>query len=522
MTIEWPFKRAKPVRCGGNRRHMRPEAAYEELIELSRRGARLASCLELLAWDELTYLPPAGVTHRANQLALLTGLYHACVTDPRNGELIGELERSDLALDPFSPEAVNIREIRRTVNRQRRRPRRLVEELARITCRAQCEWATARRECNFAHFCPWLEKIVALKKEEAEALGYEANRYDALLEEYEPHSRCADIARMFDAIRPELISLINALVEKVPRAEALRDNFPVERQQILCQAVAAAVGFDFQGGRLDTAVHPFTSFIGPGDCRLTIRYNPDCFCDALLTTLHEVGHGLYDQGLDAEHYGTPLSEVPSLGLHESQARLWENFVGRSRAFWDHFLPQARALFPGTLDGMVVDDVYLAVNRVEPSSIRVTADEVTYNLHIMVRFELERALLAGDLQVEDVPAAWNEAYRQYLGVTPADDAVGCLQDGHWASGQIGYFPTYTLGNLFAAQLFAQAEADLGGLCHAFARGRYDGLLAWLRQKIHRQGSRYSSAQLIERVTGTPPSHQPFVDALRRKYGELYDV
>jgi carboxypeptidase Taq len=501
---------------------MRPEAAYQELIELTRCGARLASCLELLAWDELTYLPPAGVTHRANQSALLTGLHHACVTDPRISELLDDLEGSDLALDPILQEAVNIREIRRTVNRQRRRPRRLVEELARITCQAQSEWATARRDCNFAHFRPWLEKIVALKRDEADALGYETTRYDALLEEYEPGAQSADIARMFDAIWPELISLINALVVKAPKVAALQGDFPVGRQQVLCEAVAAAVGFDFQSGRLDTAVHPFTSFIGPGDCRLTIRYNPDCFCDALLTTLHEVGHGLYDQGLDPDHYGTPMSEIPSLGLHESQARLWENLVGRSRPFWVHFFPQARALFPGTLDGMGVDEVHLAINRVEPSSIRVTADEVTYNLHIMVRFDLERALLAGDLKVADVPAAWNEAYRHYLGITPANDTDGCLQDGHWASGQIGYFSTYALGNLFAAQLFAQAETDLGGLADAFARGRFDGLLGWLREKIHRQGSRYRSAGLIERVTGKPPSHHAFVEAMHRKYAELYGV
>jgi carboxypeptidase Taq len=499
---------------------MRQGKAYQDLIELTRQGARLASCLELLAWDELTYLPSAGVAHRAEQSALLTGLHHACVTDPRIGELIGELEGSDLVRDPLSPEGANVREIRRAVNRQRRRPRRLVEELARVTCRAQAEWATARRDCDFAYFRPWLEKIVALKGDEADALGYETTRYDALLEEYEPGVRCIDIARMFDGLRPELICLRNAVLEKAPKASALRGDFPVPQQQLLCEAVAAAVGFDFQSGRLDTAVHPFTSFIGPGDCRLTIRYNPTCFCDALFTTLHEAGHGLYDQGLEPAHYGTPMGEIPSLGLHESQARLWENFVGRSRPFWVHFFPQARAIFPGALDGMAVDEVHRAVNHVEPSPLRVMADEVTYNLHIMVRFDLERALMTGDLKPADVPAAWNEAYRHYLGVTPANDTVGCLQDGHWASAQIGYFPTYALGNLFAAQLFLQAETDLGDLSGAFAQGSFDGLLAWLRQKVHREGSRYPSARLIEQVTGAPPSHRAFVQSLQRKYSALY--
>jgi carboxypeptidase Taq len=518
---------AQPARVQGSTeatkaRTMNQRAAYEQLIELTRRRAVLASCLELLSWDELTYMPRAGVAHRAEQLALLTGLHHVQLTDPRIGELIGELEGSDLVRDPLSAEAVNVREIRRSVNRQRRLPQRLVEELARTTCRAQSEWEAARRDNDFSRFQPWLERIVGLKSEEAEALGYETSRYDALLEEYEPGARSADIAWLFASLRPELISLLNAIGEKPRKPAGLRGQFPVRQQQLLCEAVAAAVGFDFQSGRLDAAVHPFTSFIGSGDCRLTIRYNLACFCDALFTTLHEAGHGLYEQGLDTAHYGTPMGEVPSLGLHESQARLWENFVGRSRSFWEHFLLQARALFPGTLDAVTLDEVYVAVNQVEASPIRVTADEVTYNLHILVRFDLERALMTGDLKATDVPAAWNEAYRRNLGVTPASDAVGCLQDGHWASGQIGYFPTYTLGNLFAAQLFVRAETDLGSLAGPFAQGRFDGLLGWLRRKVHCEGSRYPSAQLIEHVTGSAPSHHAFVQKLRQKYAELYGL
>jgi carboxypeptidase Taq len=286
--------------------------------------------------------------------------------------------------------------------------------------------------------------------------------------------------------------------------------------------VASAVGFDFHRGRLDTTAHPFFSSIGPGDCRITTHYTSGNFGDGFFATLHEVGHGLYEQGLDPEHHGTPLGEAASLGVHESQARLWENTVGRGRPSWQHFFPLARRVFHPALDDVSLDDLYRAINHVEPGCNRVRADEVTYNLHILVRFELERALIAGDVQAGDVPGAWNEAYRHHLGLIPRDDAEGCLQDGHWGSGLIGYFPTYMLGNLFAAQLFACAETELGNLAGAFSRGDFAGLLGWLREKVHRQGQRYPAAQLIEVATGAPPDHRPLVGALRRKYSELYGL
>jgi carboxypeptidase Taq len=503
---------------------MRAKFAYAELILRTRKESLLASCAELLAWDEETYMPPAGIAHRAGQLALLAGIQHQRATDPRLGELLAEVEASPLIADPQSDEAVNVRELRRAYMRQTRLPRKLVEELARVTTLAEQEWAAARRDADFARFRPWLERIIRLKRREARALALTSDPYNALLEGYEPGSRADDLIELFDALREELVPLANALTYAARRPETaiLQRPYPVERQRVFGEAVAAAVGFNFRRGRLDTTTHPFFSPVGPGDCRITTRFADCRFSDGLLAVLHEVGHGLYEQALPVEHHGTPLGSVSSLGLHESQARLWENTVGRSRPFWRYFLPLAQQAFPAALGDVSLDEFHFAINAVEASLYRVGADEVTYNLHILIRFELERALIAGDLKPADLPGAWNEAYRHYLGVVPADDGEGCLQDGHWAGGMFGYFPTYTLGNVIAAQLFARARQDLGDLEEAFCLGNFGGLLGWLRDNVYRHGGRYPARQLIERVTGSPPEHGPLVAGLRRKYGELYGL
>jgi carboxypeptidase Taq len=269
-------------------------------------------------------------------------------------------------------------------------------------------------------------------------------------------------------------------------------------------------------------VHPFSTYISSGDCRIAIRYSANYFPDAFFALLHEVGHGLYEQGLDPAQEGTPIGSINSLALHESQSRLWENLVGRGLPFWKYFFPHARQAFPEALGKVSLGDFYQAINHVEPFCNRVQADEVTYNLHILVRFELEEALIRGDLRVADLPGAWNEAYKKTLGVAVPSDAEGCLQDGHWSEGLIGYFPTYTLGNLFAAQLFARARRDLGAMDETFSKGDFTGLLDWLREKIHRQGARYPAPLLIEKVTGTKPDHRPLVEALKSKFTEVYGI
>lgn len=503
---------------------MGAQAAYEELLKTSREQAVLGSCAALLGWDEQTYMPAGGAEHRGEQLALLAALVHDRATDPKVGGLLDEVEGSGLLADPESPEAANVRELRRVYRRQTRLPRALVEELARLTSRGHQEWVAARQANDFPRLRPLLESVFRLKRDEADCLGYEDDPYDALLDEYEPGARSQDLITLFEALRGDLVPLVTAIEEskRKPDPSILTREYPVDRQRVFGETVAAAVGFDFRRGRLDIAAHPFCTGIGPGDTRITTRYDVHNFADAFFGVLHEVGHGLYDQGLDPSRHGTPMGEAVSLGIHESQSRLWENLVGRGRPFWDYGFPLAKQIFREALQDVAPDDFHFAVNAVEPSLIRVQADEVTYNLHILIRFELERALLGGDLAVADLPAAWNDKYRRYLAVSPGDDAEGCLQDIHWSAGLVGYFPTYTLGNLYAAQFFARATEDLGDPSAAFSRGDFSGLLGWLRVKIHRQGQRYPAADLARRVTGAAPDHRPLVRSLRAKYGELYEV
>ncbi len=539
--------------------------AYSELIHRVREQTILGSCSSLLGWDEQTFMPASGAGHRSAQMGLLAGLHHERATDPRIGELLAVVESSDLISEPMSPAAVNVREIRRSYDRRTRLPRTLVEELARTTSLAQPEWVAARAESNFERFRPWLDKIIQLKRNESNCLtqqsaedGHQRIRsssgappleldpsasravYDPLLDEYEPRATTSQLANVFQALQRELVPLAATIAETcrrknrppataksgssdspVPAADGILSRFyPRDRQRVFGEAAAAAVGFDFKRGRLDVTAHPFCSGIGPGDCRITTRYDEHNFSDAFFGILHEVGHGLYEQGLDPDQYGTPMGEAVSLGIHESQSRLWENAVARSRPFWAYWFPMAQRIFHEALADVTLDAFHVAVNHVAPSLIRVQADEVTYNLHIIIRFELEQALLSGDLAVSDLPAAWNQKYEAALGLKPGNDAEGCLQDIHWSAGLVGYFPTYTLGNLYAAQLFARAQADLGGLDQAFAQGDYSDLLAWLRAKVHRQGQRYRPAELIEQVTGSKPDHRPLIAALTQKYAELY--
>jgi len=370
--------------------------AYAELLRLVRDAGILGSCASVLGWDERTYMPRGGSAHRGEQMALLARLTHEMTTAPVIGELLATVETTDPTRDPASDAAVNVREIRRAYDRAVKLPRRLVEELARVTTRAQPVWQEARQNNDFEAFRPSLEKIVELKREEAQAVGYKGAPYDALLDEYEPGADTAEITRVFAALRQDLAPLVKAIAcsgRTAPR-EILAREYPVDRQQAFGRAAASAIGFDFEAGRLDATTHPFCSGIGPGDCRITTRYNPRFFNESFFGILHEAGHGIYEQGLPVKHYGAPRGGHASLGIHESQSRLWENQVGRGRPFWDHFFPKARETFPEALRDVKPDDFYFAINDVRPSFIRVEADEATYNMHIILRFELEQALVSG--------------------------------------------------------------------------------------------------------------------------------
>ena len=497
---------------------------YADLIAAVKEISLLGSSASVLHWDQETYMPPRGSEHRGNQVSLLARLAHEQFTAPRIGELLGDVESSDLVKDPDGDAAVNVRELRRSYDRATKIPASLVAEISKAAVLGHTAWIEARKNADYATFKPWLAKMIDLRRQEADCVGYQATRYDALLDEYEPHETTADLVRVFESLRDPLVDLVGRIGASGRKAplDILERKYPAAAQEAVSREAARMIGYDFQAGRLDAVVHPFCTGIGPGDVRITTRYDENYFGDGFFSTIHEVGHAMYEQGLPAEHWGTPLGEATSLGIHESQSRMWENLVGRSRAFWEFFFPRVREAFGQTVKDVTLDRWHFAVNDVRPSFIRTESDEATYNLHVLLRFEMEQAMLSGDVSIDDVPAAWNERMRKYFGLTPPDDAKGVLQDTHWSGGAFGYFPTYTLGNLYAAQFFEQARKDLGGLDAMFARGEFGPVLTWLRENIHRHGKRYSARELARRVTGRELSAEPLLNHLRRKASELYGV
>ncbi len=502
---------------------MTAQAAYDELVKECKNISLLASTASVLHWDQQTYMPPGGGAFRADQLGIIANLTHTKFTDPKVGELISQVEESDLVKNNDSPEAANIRELRYQYDKLTKLPTDLVEEITKTTSLAQEHWAKARKESDFKAFLPWLEKVIGLMQKKADAYGYEGERYNALLDDYEPGATIDDIESVFKNLREQLVTLLQKIKDapKKPDVSIVEREYDVNLQKVFGESVAAAIGYDFNAGRLDITTHPFCTGIGPGDTRILTRYNPNRLNDALFGTMHEAGHGLYEMGIDKEtHFGMPMGESVSLGIHESQSRMWENQVGRSKPFWKYFLPQAQRLFKKSLAGVSLNDFYAAINNVTPSYIRVEADEATYNLHILLRFEIERALLTGDLKPADVAAEWNSRFKKYFGIDVDKDSNGCLQDIHWSAGLVGYFPTYTLGNLYSAQFFAKALADMPDLYEQFERGEFLTLREWLRTNIHQHGQRYRATDLCEKVTGKPLNYKPLVEYMNKKYGKIY--
>jgi carboxypeptidase Taq len=498
-------------------------ATFDRLCAAAREVALLGSTQSLLEWDERTKLPPAGGEYRAEQVSYLAGLIHQRQTAPEIGDWLGELLDSPLADDPHGENGAVIHNLKRDYDKRTKLPQSLVEELARTAVLGQQVWGAARKANDFGRFQPVLEKMLHLKRQEADAIGFDETPYDALLDDYEPGEKTANVRRVLAELRDQLVPLVAQIADspRRPNVDLLKRSFPIGLQAAFGKLAAAAIGFDFQAGRLDVTDHPFCSDMGPRDVRITTRYDEHFFPSGLFSILHEAGHGLYEQGLPDEWFGLPTGSTTSLGIHESQSRMWENLVGRSRAFWEYFYPQAQQTFSALAD-VSLDDFYFAINEVRPSLIRVEADEATYNLHILLRFELEQALLEDELQATDLPGAWNEKYRDYLGIEPPSDADGVLQDVHWGAGLVGYFPTYSLGNLYASQLFAQAAEELGDLAAMFRRGEFQPLRRWLATHVYGQGRRYSAAELVVRITGRPLSHAAMIGHLRAKYAPLYGL
>lgn len=498
--------------------------AYEQLRAAQKSVGVLGSVISLLHWDQETMLPDGGTNARAEQIALMSGMAHEKRIAPEIGNLIGECKSNGFAAD--SIEAANVREWRRDYDRARKLPKEHVEELAHTRSIAQKEWTKARANSDFAHFAPYLKKILTLMRKSAEYYGWpsDGEPYDALIEDYEPGARSKEIEAVFTPLREELSALIRDVknAPKKPDETIHTRKIPRDQQEAFVRFVSDAIGFRYNEGRLDTTTHPFCSGITPGDCRITTRFHEDNMMDAVGSTMHEAGHGIYEQNLNRDEWGNPCGESVSLGIHESQSRGWENFVGRSRAFWEWCLPYAKKLVPEAMADQTVDSLYEAQNLVKPSYIRVESDETTYNLHIMLRFELERAMIAGNLDVDDIPKVWNEKFKDYFGIEVDKDANGCLQDVHWSSGLMGYFPTYSLGNLYCAQFFVAAEEQLGNLDAMYRKGEFEPLRKWLTDNIHVHGRRYSATELCERVTGKPLSSEPLLTYLNGKIRAVYGL
>jgi carboxypeptidase Taq len=499
----------------------------ERLLEIQH----LKSAADVLSWDQEIYMPPLGGEARADQLATLQTLAHAKLVSSEMQDVLGRwinpetgglMTTSGDLWDEAS--RALLRETWRDFSRASKLPSDFVTRLSRECALAQQIWIDARKKSTFSEFLPHLQKLLALKREETGYLGFTDSPYDALLDYYEPGASVAMLRPLFATLKARLVSLLERVMASSVKIDdaVLYQSYDTSRQLEFSRLILTAMGYDFQRGRLDLSAHPFTTSFHPTDVRVTTRVYEHEFPVCLFSCIHEGGHGLYDQGLDPERYGTPLGEPLSLGIHESQSRLWENCVGRSRAFWRCFYPMLRQVFSDRLSDVSMDQFYAAINRIKPSLIRVEADELTYNLHIMLRFEIEQDLIEERVHAKDLPAIWNEKMKGYLGIVPERDADGVLQDVHWSMGAFGYFPTYTIGNLYSIQFYDQASMEIPGLEGEIEAGRLSVLTRWLNQKIHRWGRMFTTDHLVQRVTGKPLSPEPFLSYLEEKYGELYQL
>lgn len=499
----------------------------QQLTELKSRLAEVSDldkAAQVLEWDQETYMPPGGAATRAQQLATLKRLAHELFISDELGKRLDRAEQTVAGLDPDSDDVRLVRVTVRDYERRRRVPAELVGELARTTAEAHAAWVQARAESKFPLFAPHLQRILDLKRRWVDCFQPVDDPYDPLLDEHEPGMKTAQVRKVFADLKAELVPLVQAIGQRADAVDdsVLRREYDEQAQWDFGLQVIRRFGFDAARGRQDRSVHPFTVSFSTGDVRITTRIDRHFLSSALFGTLHECGHALYNQGVRPEFDRSPLGEGASYGVHESQSRLWENVVGRSREFWTYFFPHLKRAFPVQLRGVDVEAFYRAINRVAPSPIRVEADEVTYNLHIMLRFDLEQELLRGQLKVEDLPQAWNARMQADLGVTPTNDAQGVLQDIHWSSGYLGYFPTYTLGNLLSVQFFETVKRDIPSLMARIARGEVTSLHTWLRQRVYAHGRKFAPDELVQRVTGRSLDAEPYLRYLRTKYSELYGL
>ncbi len=487
-----------------------------EVVDLNHASA-------VAGWDQQVYMPRGGAVDRGNILETLAAIAHKKFTSDEVGKLLEELKPYAETLEPDSDDACLIKRVAHDYDKETRVPSRWVADFARVTTLAQTAWEEAKTDNKFEVFQPHLEEVVKLRREYADFFKPYDHIYDPLLDDFEPGMKTVDVERIFNALRPQQVDLLKKIAAKpeiddsflhVPYSEQGQWDFGVE--------VITRFGFDWNRGRQDKSMHPFTTSFGVDDVRITTRFDPKRAASALFSTIHEGGHALYEQGISPTLRRTPLADGASMAVHESQSRMWENMVGRSKAFWKFFYPRLVEIFPQQLANVSMEQYYRGINKVEPSLIRVEADEATYNLHIMLRMELEIGLMEGKIQVKDLPEIWNSKMKEYLGIVPPDNREGVLQDVHWCGGAFGYFPTYALGNLVSAQIWEKLNQDIPNLEDQISQGKFDEMLGWLRSKIHRFGKKFESQDLVKRVTGSTITPEPYMRYLKTKYTEIYNL
>lgn len=498
--------------------------SYQKLLESVYEIHDLSKAQAVLSWDRETYMPKAGSEARIQQITTLGQLIHQKSTSEAFGELIETAVSTQNDTDPNSNKARLLAYLQRTYADARKLPAEFVKRVSETSGKARIAWAEARANDDFAAYQPHLETVIALNQELAGLYGYEDEPYDALLDKFEHGMKTADVRRIFDATKAATVPLREAIDERgtAVNDKLLHQTYPIEKQQQFARYIATAAGYDFDRGHLGTVVHPFATSFSRNDARITTRWYPNFLNAGLFGTLHESGHAMYEQGTHPDLARTPLARGTSMGIHESQSRMIENMIGRSRGFWQAHYPKLQETFPEQLGDQSLDNFYRAINKVQPSFIRVEADELTYNFHIMLRFELEQAMLNGDVTAAELPTAWNDKMQELLGIAPETDAEGCLQDVHWTRPGFGYFPTYALGNLYAAQLYQTATEQQPDIPEQISQGDTSGIVDWLRENVHQHGRKFPPAELIQRATGKPLSHEPFVAYVTDKFSQIYSL
>ncbi len=485
--------------------------AYEELMKKAEKIMVLQSVSGLLNWDQEVTMPSGAAGIRAKEKSHISSLQHELICDEEIGELLENIDEEDLD----ETQRANVREVRREYERAKKVPNELIEELSQVTSEAVEVWREAKENDDFDKIAPYLERIFELKREYAEAINPEEHPYDVLLIDYEDDISVEELENYFEQIKERLVPLIEEISEQENFDDSVfQEDVSKEKQEEFSRYLLEEIGYDFSKGRLDESSHPFTSAYG----RITTRYE-DNWLASITSTIHEAGHGMYEHGIPEEWFGRPVGTFCTFSVHESQSRLWENHVGRSKEFWKQYLPELNDKYGFELD---LEDFYKVINKVEPGYIRVNADELTYNMHVILRFELEKALLEGEIEVEDLPELWNEKMEEYLGIVPPNDKLGVLQDIHWPWGQVTYFPTYVLGSMLSAQLFAAAEEDIENLDAQIAQGSFQDLRQWLDENVWKQGKKYKTKQLIQKATGKEPSPEDYLDYLEDKYRGIYGL